>query len=67
MTQKYKNARSNEYATSSDFCRPYVEQMNSLYLLSLLLTALILSVFKITSTRPPVARGADCTGTNLSS
>ena len=39
MTQKYKNARSNEYATSSDFCRIYVEQMNSLYLLSLLLTA----------------------------
>ena len=39
MTQKYKNARSHEYATSSDFCRVYVEQMNSLYLLSLLLTA----------------------------
>ena len=39
MTQKYKNARSHEYATSSDFCRIYVEQMNSLYLLSLLLTA----------------------------
>ena len=39
MTQKYKNARSNEYATSSDFCHIYVEQMNSLYLLSLLLTA----------------------------
>src|ERR1700719_4468279 len=39
VTQKYKNARSNEYATSSDFCRIYVEQMNSLYLLSLLLTA----------------------------
>ena len=39
MTQKNKNARSNEYATSSDFCRIYVAQMNSLYLLSLLLTA----------------------------
>jgi hypothetical protein len=39
VTQKYKNARSHEYATSSDFCRVYVEQMNSLYLLSLLLTA----------------------------
>jgi hypothetical protein len=39
VTQKYKNARSNEYATSRDFCRIYVEQMNSLYLLSLLLTA----------------------------
>ena len=38
MTQKYKNARSNEYATCSDFCRIYVEQANSLYLLSLLLT-----------------------------
>jgi hypothetical protein len=39
VTQKYKSARSNEYATSSDFCRIYVEPMNSLYLLSLLLTA----------------------------
>jgi hypothetical protein len=39
VTQKYKSARSHEYATSSDFCRIYVEQMNSLYLLSLLLTA----------------------------
>jgi hypothetical protein len=39
VTQKYKEARSNEYATGSDFCRIYVEQMNSLYLLSLLLTA----------------------------
>jgi hypothetical protein len=39
VTQKYKNARSNVYASSSDFCRIYVEQMNSLYLLSLLLTA----------------------------
>ena len=39
MTQSCKNARSNEYATSSDFCRIFVEQMNSLYLLSLLLTA----------------------------
>jgi len=38
VTQKYKNARSNEYATCSDFCRIYVEQANSLYLLSLLLT-----------------------------
>jgi len=39
MTQKYKEARCNEYATRSDFCRIYVEQMNGLYLLSLLLTA----------------------------
>jgi hypothetical protein len=39
MTQKYKEARSNEYATRSDFCRIYVEQMNGLYLLSVLLTA----------------------------
>lgn len=39
MTQEYKNGRSNEYATRSDFCRIYVEQTNSLYLLSLLLTA----------------------------
>jgi len=39
VTQKYKNARSNEYAASSDFCRIYVEQMGSLYLLSLLLTS----------------------------
>jgi len=39
VTQKYKEARSSEHATSSDFCRIYVEQMNSLYLLSLLLTA----------------------------
>ena len=39
MTQKHKNARSGEYATRSDFCRIYLEQMNSLYLLSLLLTA----------------------------
>ena len=39
MTQTYQNARSNKYATSSDFCRIYVEQMSSLYLLSLLLTA----------------------------
>lgn len=38
MTQEYKNARSSEYATSSDFCRVYLEQMNRLYLLSLLLT-----------------------------
>jgi hypothetical protein len=39
MTQTYQNTRSNKYATSSDFCRIYVEQMSSLYLLSLLLTA----------------------------
>jgi hypothetical protein len=39
VTQKDKNTRSNEYATRSDFCRIYVEQMSSLYLLSLLLTA----------------------------
>jgi hypothetical protein len=38
VTLKYKNV-SNEYATSSDFCHIFVEQMNSLYLLSLLLTA----------------------------
>ena len=37
MTQKY--AQLNEYATSTDFCRIFVEQMNTLYLLSLLLTA----------------------------
>jgi hypothetical protein len=29
----------NEYATHRDFCHIYLEQMNSLYLLSLLLTA----------------------------
>jgi hypothetical protein len=39
MTQKYKEARSKQYATSTDFCRIYNEQMTSLYLLSLLLTA----------------------------
>jgi hypothetical protein len=39
VTQKHKNARSDEYATRSDFCRIYLEQVNSLYLLSLLLTA----------------------------
>ena len=39
VTQKHKNGRSDEYATRSDFCRIYLEQMNSLYLLSLLLTA----------------------------
>jgi hypothetical protein len=39
VTQKYKETRSNEYAISSNFCRIYIEQMNSLYLLSLLLTA----------------------------
>jgi hypothetical protein len=37
MTKKY--AQLSEYATSTDFCRIFVEQMNSLYLLSLLLTA----------------------------
>jgi hypothetical protein len=39
VTQEYKSAQSNEYATSSDFCRIFVEQMDSLFLLSLLLTA----------------------------
>ena len=39
MTQKYKNTRSNVYATRSDFCRTYVEEVNGLFLLSLLLTA----------------------------
>jgi hypothetical protein len=39
MRKQYKESRSNEYATRSDFCRIYVEQMNGLYLLSLLLTA----------------------------
>jgi hypothetical protein len=39
MIQTHKNARSNEYASFGDFCRIHVEQMNSLYLLSLLLTA----------------------------
>jgi hypothetical protein len=39
VTHKYKAARENEYATSSDFCRIFIEQMNNLYLLSLLLTA----------------------------
>ena len=39
MTQKYKNTRSNVYATRSDFCHIYVEEMNGLFLLSLLLTA----------------------------
>jgi hypothetical protein len=39
VTQKYKSAQSNEYATSSDFCRIFVEHMDSLFLLSLLLTA----------------------------
>ena len=37
MTHKY--AQLNDYATSADFCRIFVEQVNSLYLLSLLLTA----------------------------
>jgi hypothetical protein len=39
MIQAHKNARANEYASLGDFCRIHVEQMNSLYLLSLLLTA----------------------------
>lgn len=39
MTQEYKKVRSNEYATGGDFCRIYLEQMNNLYLLALLLTA----------------------------
>ena len=39
MIQTQKNARSTEYASFGDFCRIYVGQMNSLYLLSLLLTA----------------------------
>jgi len=39
VTQKYRNARATEYAVSGDFCRIFVEQMNNLYLLSLLLTA----------------------------
>jgi hypothetical protein len=39
VTQKYKNTRSNVYASRSDFCHIYVEQMTSLFLLSLLLTA----------------------------
>lgn len=39
MTPKYKNTGSNVYATRSDFCHIYVEQMNGLFLLSLLLTA----------------------------
>jgi hypothetical protein len=39
VTQKYKNTRSNVYATRSDFCHIYVEEMNGLFFLSLLLTA----------------------------
>jgi hypothetical protein len=39
VTQKDQYARSNEYATRGDFCHIYVEQLNSLYLLSRLLTA----------------------------
>ncbi len=39
MPHKHKNARFHEYAVPSDFCRIYLEQVNSLYLLSLLLTA----------------------------
>ena len=39
MTENYKSEQSNACATSSDFCRIFVEQMDSLFLLSLLLTA----------------------------
>jgi hypothetical protein len=39
VTKEYKNTRSNEYATGGDFCRIYLEQMNNLYLLALVLTA----------------------------
>jgi len=39
VTQKYKNTRSNVYATRSDFCQIYVEEIKGLFLLSLLLTA----------------------------
>jgi hypothetical protein len=39
VTQKYKNTRSKVYATRSDFCHLYVEEMKGLFLLSLLLTA----------------------------
>jgi hypothetical protein len=39
VTQERMKTRANEYATRSDFCRIFIEQMNNLYLLSLLLTA----------------------------
>jgi hypothetical protein len=39
VTEKYTNTRSNVYATRNDFCHIYVEEMNGLFLLSLLLTA----------------------------
>ena len=39
MTQERMKTRVNEYTTRSDFCRIFIEQMNNLYLLSLLLTA----------------------------
>jgi hypothetical protein len=41
MTQQYKlkEGRSEEYATSADFCHIFEEQMTSMYVLSFLLTA----------------------------
>lgn len=41
MTQQYKlkEGRSEEYATSADFCCIFEEQMTSMYVLSFLLTA----------------------------
>jgi hypothetical protein len=39
MTQPHKNAESNEYASRTDFCRIFVEHMDNLFLLSLLLSA----------------------------
>jgi hypothetical protein len=39
VTQERMKTGANEYATRSDFCRIFIEQMNNLYLLSLLLTA----------------------------
>jgi hypothetical protein len=63
MREKYREARSTEYATRSDFCRIYVEQMNGLYLLSLLLTAdpqkaeqCFLSGFEESASHPAVLR-----------
>jgi hypothetical protein len=38
VTEKYTNTRSGAYATRSDFCHIYIEEMNGLFLLSLLLT-----------------------------
>jgi len=38
VTEKYTNTRSNVYATRNDFCHIYIEEMNGLFLLSLLLT-----------------------------